>query len=208
MTRAILATSLAVGLSGLALADGTVRVKNLRVLAVVYRGAEGAQERMDGHAILLARNGLELGRRFYFRNSAARLNVEFEWLIVDAVAPNNDGPTMDHIEADLHQRGIRDGEYDGLVVAGVGLSGNFGGFTVLGGAGGCFGIGGFPGTGYPEFDPDTGYGWAWIFAHEFQHALDLFIVEGSGLKMLSAHPYSDCSDAFFKGGHRGREHWD
>jgi hypothetical protein len=42
MLRAILATSLAVRLSGLALADGTVRVKNLRALAVVYRGAEGA----------------------------------------------------------------------------------------------------------------------------------------------------------------------
>jgi hypothetical protein len=195
-------------MGGLAWADGTVRVKNLKVLAVIYRGTPDTKEWMDDHAALMARNGLEVGRRFYFRNSKARLNIEFGWLIADGVAPNNDGPTMEHIEADLHQRGVKDGEYDGLIVTGVGLKGNFGGFTVLGGAGACFGSGDFPGTGYPEFDRDTGYGWAWIFAHEFQHALDLVIVEGSGLKMLSDHPYSDHNEPFFKGCYQGGEHWD
>jgi hypothetical protein len=208
MTKVLVGIGLMLMLGGVAGAENTMRVKNLKVLAVIYRGTPGEKDYMDDHTVTMARDGLEVGRRFYFRNSRARLNVEFAWLIVDGVAPRNDGPTMDYIEADLRERGVKDGEYDGLVVTGVGLTGNFGGFTVLGGTGACFGSGNFPGTGYPEFDPDTGYGWAWIFAHEFQHALDLVIVEGSGLKMLSAHPYSDHNEPFFRGCYQGGAHWD
>ncbi|MEW6251396.1 MAG: PA14 domain-containing protein [Planctomycetota bacterium] len=186
----------------------TMRVKNLRTLAIIYRGAPAAKDRMDDHALLQAKNGLELGRAFYFRNSRARLNTELNWLVIDAPAPKNDGPTMDYIEKDVLARGIKKGEHDGVIATGVGFTGNWGGFELLGGAGGCFGIGGFEGVGYPAFDPGTGYGWAWIYAHEFQHALDGVIVEGSGLKMLSDHPYADHREPHFKGCYLGGEHWD
>lgn len=191
-----------------AVAAGTVRVKNLKVLAVIYRGAEDDAARMDERAVAKARAGLELGREFYFRNSRARLNVALDWRIIDTAAPDNAGPTMEHMVADLRRRGVQDGDYDGLIVTGVGLTGNWGGFNVLGGAGGCFGIGGDRGPGYPGFDPEIGYGWAWIFVHEFQHALDLVIADGSNLRMLHAHPYADRTEPFFKGCYRGGEHWD
>lgn len=206
--KRLIAVTLALGLAAGALADNTIRIKNLRVLAAIYRGATDAEQRMDDHAVTMAKGGLELGRLFYFRNSLARLNVQFDWLVIDAAAPDNAGPTMEHMVADLRRRGVQDGDYDGLIVTGVGLTGNWGGFNVLGGAGGCFGIGGPRGPGYPGFDPDVGYGWAWIFAHEFQHALDLVIVEGSDLDMLHAHPYVDRTEEFFKGCYQGGEHWD
>ncbi len=203
-----MAMALVAGLAGGALAAETMKVKNLKVLVPIYRGAPDDDNRMSDHDVLMARNGLELGRLFYFRNSRAQLNIEFDWLVIDTVAPETAGPTMDNIVADLHQRGIKDGEYDGLIATGVGLKGNWGGFNVLGGAGGCFGIGGKRSVGYPEFDEDTGYGWAWIFAHEFQHALDLVIVESSDLDMLHSHPYVDRVEEFFRGYYLGGEHWD
>lgn len=204
----VLALALTLYSVGTALAENVVQVKNLKVLAVIYRGEVDAKDRMDDHAVTMAKKGLELGRLFYYRNSRAQLNVELDWLVVDRTAPENAGPTMDHIVADLHERGIQDGEYDGLIATGVGFKGNWGGFNVLGGAGGCFGIGSRRGTGYPEYDPDTGYGWAWIFAHEFQHALDLVIVENSDLDMLHSHPYVDRTEEFFRGYYQGGEHWD
>lgn len=196
------------GLSTAAYGDATVRIRNLKVLAVIYRGGPGDGAHLDAAAVRRAQAGFELARGFYFRNSRARLNLEFDWRIIDATAPDNDGPTIEHIEADLRERGVASGQYDGLIVTGLGLTGNFGGFTVLGGAGGCFGIGGFGGVGYPAFDAGTGYGWAWIVAHEFQHALDLVIVEASDLHMLHAHPYVDRHEPFFKENYLGGEHWD
>ncbi len=208
MLRSLLITLAILTTTTAAFADNIVRIKELKVLAVIYRGAEGADDRMSEHDITRAKNGLELGRLFYFRNSRAQLNVALHWLIFDRTAPENAGPTMANMEEELRAHGIRDGQYDGLIVTGVGLKGNWGGFNVLGGAGGCFGIGGFRGTGYPEFDDDTGYGWAWIFAHEFQHALDLVIVESSELDMLHSHPYVDREEEFFRGYYKGGEHWD
>jgi len=204
----VLALTLAAGMIVSAAADQTVRIKNLKVLAVIYRGAPDEESRMDDSTVEMVKNGLEVGRLFYFRNSSARLNVELVWMVVDVTAPENAGPTMEHMEADLRERGVKDGEYDGLIVTGVGLKGNWGGFNLFGGAGGCFGSGGRRSVGYPEFDPETGYGWAWIFAHEFQHAFDLVIVESSKLEMLHAHPYVDRKEPFFKGRYIAGEHWD
>lgn len=192
-------------------AQDTLRVKNLKVLAAVYRGAPDDEKRMADHDVEACRRGFELARLFYFRNSRARLNIELDWKIFDESAPEtaeNGGPTMRLIEEQLRAHGVQDGDYDGLIATGIGLKGNWGGFRVLGGAGGCFGIGGFSGVGYPEYDADTGYGWAWIFAHEFQHALDLVIVEHSGLKMLHSHPYVDRLEPHFRGYYLGGEHWD
>ena len=182
-------------------APRTMQVKNLKTLAVVYRGEPGTDKYMDDTVVTQIRNGFELGRLFYFRNSRARLNVEFEWLLVDIVAPDNAGPTYDHFVTDLRSRGVGPGQYDGMIVTGVGMAGNWGGFNVFDGTAACFGGGGQDGglRSYPEDDPETGYGWAWIFVHEFQHAIDLVTCEQSNVKMLHAHPYVDSSEVFFKG---------
>ena len=118
---------------------------------------------------------------------------------------------MENIEAHLKQQGVRPGEYDGLFVTGVGLSGNFGGFIVLGAAGGCYGGHGVRGklSWYPQDDPDVAYGTCWNFVHEFEHALDLVICEQSGRPdMLHDHPYVDRNEPHFKGFYHGGEHFD
>lgn len=201
---------LACAATGAASAANTVRIKNLHVLNVVYRGQPGAKDYMDEHAVTQARNGCELGRLFYFRNSRARLNCEFEFLVIDAPAPPNDGPTMEHIEADLRRRGVKPGVFDGVFVTGMGLSGNWGGFNILDGTAACFGGHSVRGglDWYPQDDPDVAYGTAWNFAHEFQHAIDLVIAENSRTPMLHAHPYTDRNEPFFAGFYLGGEHWD
>ncbi|MCG3128450.1 MAG: hypothetical protein CHACPFDD_03339 [Phycisphaerae bacterium] len=192
-------------------ASADVRVKNLKTLVVIYRGDRGSKEYMSDADVESARAGVELGRLFYFRNSAARLNCELIWLVADAQAPKNDGPTMEHIEADLKQRGVRNGQYDGIFVTGIGLSGNWGGFNIFNGTAACFG--GHGGRGelswYPSPDATVAYGTAWNFVHEFQHAIDLVTAQDSNRPdMLHAHPYTDRNEPFFKGCYQGGEHWD
>ncbi len=194
-----------------ALADNTVRIKNLKTLCVVYRGDPKAENHMSEHDVVMAQKGVELGRLFYFRNSLAKLNCAIDWIVVDGAPPDTSGPTMRHIEADLRKRGVKPGQYDGVFVTGIGLSGNFGGFTIFDGTAGCFGGHSVRGglTWYPEDDPDTAYGTAWNFVHEYQHAIDLVIAENSGRKdLLHAHPYADRNEKFFKGYYQGGEHWD
>jgi hypothetical protein len=202
--------SLIAALAGAAYAQTPLRIKNLKVLCVIYRAPEGDKQRLDDKTVTQIKNGFELGRLFYFRNSQARLNTQLEWMLVDTVAPDQSGSSIDNIVADLRKRGVKDGDIDGLIVTGVGMSGNLGGFNVFGGAGACFGGGGTSTdmSSYPAADPNTGYGSGWIFVHEFQHALELVITAGSGLKLLSAHPYSDYMHPQFKGNYQGGEHWD
>jgi hypothetical protein len=192
-------------------AAGTMRVRSLKTLCVIYRGDPAAADHMDDHAVEMARSGAELGRLFYFRNSGARLNCELDWLVIDEAPPPTEGPTMDHIEADLRKRGVKPGAYDGLFVTGIGLAGNWGGFTVLDGTAGCFGGHGDRAglTWYPQDDPDTAHGTAWNFAHEYQHAIDLVVAQSAGhTDLLHAHPYTDRNEPFFRGFYQGGEHWD
>jgi len=190
----------------------SIRVKNLKVLAVIYRGGPSDAKHMDEHEVLQARNGVEAGRLFYFRNSRGRLNVEPHFAVFDRLAPDNEGPTMEHIEAHLRENDVKPGEYDGVFVTGLGLGGNFGGFELLGGAGGCFGGHGQRGGlhWYPATnDDEVAWGTMWNFVHEFQHALDLVIAEGSGRPdFLHGHPYADHAEPFFRGCYPGGEHFD
>ena len=98
--------SLVAALAGPALAETPLRIKSLKVMCVVYRGAEDAKDRLDDKAVTQIKNGFELGRLFYYRNSKARLNTELEWMIFDTAAPENAGPTMDNFVADLRKRGV------------------------------------------------------------------------------------------------------
>lgn len=155
---------------------------------------------------------MECGRLFYFRNTRGRLNLSLSFLPIDAVAPENRGPTFEHLEADLRRRGVVDNQFDGIFVTGRGLSGNWGGFKVFGESGAAFAI---PGMGgqlrqFPSADTNTGYDTAWVFVHEFQHALDLVIAGGAGFgEFLHGHPYTDAEEHPDTTVVRpGAQHWD
>jgi hypothetical protein len=197
--------------SGAAADVATLKVKNLKVLVPIYRGEPGSAEYIDDAHLGRIERGLETGREFYWRSSLCRLNCELVYMPIDGPAPETAGPTYEFIEADLRARGVHDNDYDGVLTTGVGMKGNFGGFRILGDVGAAFGI---PGAGeplasYPGTDPDVEYDTAWIFAHEFEHALDLVICESAGHpEMLHAHPYADIRESYFKPGHHAGQHWD
>jgi len=207
---AILIFTLLLGATGFCPA-AELEIRTLKLLAVIYRGAPESPERLNDAALKGTINGIELGRLFYFRNTRCKLNLEITYLIVDAPAPNNAGPTYDYIVEDLRARGIKDGQYDGIFCTGVGFLGNFGGFRIMGKTGASFGgtdrRGNF--SWCPEDKPDVWYGTAWTFVHEFQHALDSPICTDSGHpEMLHGHPYADSVEPYFTWGHRGAMHWD
>ena len=186
-----------------------LRLKNLRVLVVIYRGAPEAEGRLTDEDLEGIGTGVELGRLFYFRNTGGRLNLELQRMVVDAAAPDNAGPTYDNIAADLRARGVQDNQYDGVFATGVGFTGNWGGFQALGKTGAAMGIpdrrGGL--TWWPEDRPEVWYGLAWTFVHEFQHALDLVICGAQLPQMLHGHPYADSAESHFTWGHKGAQHF-
>lgn len=189
----------------------TLTIRSLKVLAVIYRGAPDEQGRLTDQEVQATKNGFEYGRLFYYRNSQCRLNLDFNYLVADRSAPNHDGPTYDNITKDLRTRGIKDNEYDGIVCTGLNFRSNYGGFQEFGHTGCAFGGGG-KGELYewvPENDPNTFYRTSWIIVHEFQHALDSPICQEAGHpEMLSAHPYSDWTESYFKYGcHKAGTHW-
>lgn len=200
---------LTLGLPLLASADqpGTVLIKNLKVLVPIYRG-EG-DKRLDDAAVAGILAGAERTRLFYFRNTSGRLNLEVVPMLIEATAPETEGATYDYIERDLSERGVRQGQYDGVFTTGAGLKGNYGGYTIFGDMGAAFGMpdkrGGL--TWYPEDDPDVWYGLCWTFVHEFQHALDISICGAWLPEMLHGHPYADCAEPGFRWGIHGAQHF-
>ena len=204
------------GLSALAKAPGEniMVVKDLKLLIVIYRGEADAEagQRLGDEVLEHIKKAMEGGRLFYFRNTNGKLNLSIDYLVIDTVAPDNTGPTYDNIVADLRQRGIRDNQYDGLFTTGVGMSGNWGGFTVLGKTGAAFAGSGLGGE-WSQFRPGDSTVWydaGWGFVHEFQHALDLSIAGGAGFpELMHGHPYADLSEQPDRViVNPGAQHWD
>ena len=171
-------------------------IKDLRILAVIYRGESNAppEQRVSDADFLKIKNAIECGRLFYFRNSRGELNLTVTYLPIDTVAPENAGPTYDNIVKDLRGRGYVDNQYDGIFTTGIGMNGNWGGFVVFDRTGAAFGGAGMGGQlqSFPSADTNTAYDVAWIFVHEFQHALDMAIAGGAGFdEFLHGHPYAD-----------------
>jgi hypothetical protein len=100
----------------------------------------------------------------------------------------------------------------GIFVTAPDVSGNFGGFDIFGGSAAAMSYSPVtpspPALYYPDTRLDVNYDMAWLFTHEFQHAIDLIMVPRSGLNMLHGHPYTDQNEPFFKGNYIGGEHWD
>jgi hypothetical protein len=171
-------------------------IKDLRVLIVVYRGETNAppEKRINDHELEKIKNAIECGRLFYFRNSRGELALTLSYCLIDTVAPDNAVPSYDNIVSDLRNRGYVDNQYDGIFTTGIGLGGNWGGFSVFDKTGAAFGGCGMGGQlrQFPSADTNTAYDAAWIFVHEFQHAVDLAIAGGAGFdEFLHGHPYTD-----------------
>ncbi len=194
--------------------ENYLKIKDLRVLIVVYRGPEDAEpgRRIDDEELVPLKGAIECGRTFYFRNSFGKLNLTVSYELIDTVAPDSSGPTYDNIVQDLRDRGYVNNQFDGIFTTGIGLGGNYGGFRVFDKTGAAFGGGGPGGQlgQFPSDDKSVGYDWAWIFVHEFQHALDLAIAGGAGFhEFLHGHPYADSvehPDMLIE--NAGAQHWD
>jgi hypothetical protein len=196
--------------SGADAQPGKVTIRSLKVLAVIFRGTDSDKNRMSDADVQGCKNGIDYGRLFYFRNTQCRLNLDITYLVPEMTAPENGVSGYDKIVEYLKSLGYKDNQFDGVFSTGQGLSGNLGGYQVLGKAGAAMGGGG-PGTfdSVPGKDPNVWYGEAWAFIHEFQHALDSPICENDGHpEMLSGHPYSDCGFPYFWWGHHAGEHFD
>lgn len=204
--------TLAATLSALALpvTAQDLLVKNLKVLVPIYRGDPAdAEQWLTDEDVAGIQAGVERGRLFYFRNTLGRLNLEIEFMPIEAPAPQSEGPTYEFIEADLAARGVGHGDYDGIFTTGVPLAGNWGGFDVFEGTGAAFGMPDVRGglSWYPEDEPGVWYGVAWTFVHEFQHAFDL-VIAGDYPQVLHGHPYADCMERpDFPWGVQGAQHW-
>ncbi|GEM_PF-963470 len=173
-------------------------IKDLRVLAVIYRGATNAPDYVGDAEYASIVNAINIGRTFYFRNTRGELNLTMSFLPIDTVAPSNEGGTYEHIEADLRRRGYVNNQFDGVFTTGRGLLGNLGGFVIFDKTGAAFGGPGMGGqmNSFPSADTNTGFDTAWIFVHEFQHALDYAIAGGAGFdEFLMGHPYTDSAES-------------
>lgn len=156
------------------------------VLAVFYTNTAGAQISPD--EILRLKDGIELARLFYWRNSGCQLNLNISYLEIQDFKPKKFFPDdgllwAKYVEPDLRQHGIQDNQY-GAVVAIYGPprgGGNYGGMQILGKSGYSFFR--YPcrsSVRYPGEDPNVDYLATWLFTHELQHSIDLVCYDKSG----------------------------
>jgi len=156
------------------------------VLVVFYTNTAGAQ--MSAEEITRLKNGIELARLFYWRNSHCQLQLHLSYLeIADFKAkkffPDDGLLWAKYVEPDLRQYGVRDNQYGAVVViyAPPRGGGNYGGMQILGKSGYSFFR--YPcrsSVRYPGEDPNVDYLATWLFTHELQHSIDLVCYEKSG----------------------------
>jgi hypothetical protein len=156
------------------------------VLVVFYTNTAAAQ--MSAEEITRLKNGIELARLFYWRNSHCQLQLHLSYLeIADFKAkkffPDDGLLWAKYVEPDLRQHGVRDNQYGAVVViyAPPRGGGNYGGMQILGKTGYSFFR--YPcrsSVRYPGEDPNVDYLATWLFTHELQHSIDLVCYEKSG----------------------------
>ncbi len=156
------------------------------VLVVFYTNTAGAQISPD--EVLRLKNGIELARLFYWRNSGCQLHLNLSYLEIPDFKskkffPDNGLLWAKYVEPDLRQYGVGEDQY-GAVVAIYGPprgGGNYGGMQILGRSGYSFFR--YPcrsSVRYPGEDPNVDYLAAWLFIHELQHSIDLVCYDKSG----------------------------
>ncbi len=152
------------------------RAATLDVLCAIYHGG------MEKEEAERVRNGLELARHFFWRNSRCRLNLNMMYLYIDEDAPVADGKSMKGIEEDLRRRGYVDNQFDAVFATGPAIKTRSDGLTILGNTAGAMGWAGL--AKYPGDDPGIYYEIVWVFADAFSQSLDKIIVERSGWPRL------------------------
>nr|MDO8087723.1 hypothetical protein [Candidatus Sigynarchaeum springense] len=167
---------------------GSDEVLKVDLLVVVYTSTAGGST--TAQDITALQREVAEAREFFWRNSRLVVDLAIEYMYIDEYLPENrfleapwggywlppsdvnpyDGEIAS-VEQDLRARGVRDDQYDGIVVFYAWdtaiLPAAYGGTT--------FGVDyGFLGcTGYTDiplcWDPLT---WSWYFVHEFNHQVD------------------------------------
>lgn len=167
--------------------DGITQFATIDVLIVFYTNTAGA--RISPDEIVKMKNGIELARQFYWRNSGCRLNLNLSYLEIDEFKDKKFFPDdgllwAKYVEPDLRNKGIQDDQY-GIVLLIYGPpsgGGNYGGMQILGKTGYSFFR--YPcrtSVRYPGEDPEINYMATWLFTHEVQHSVDLICYEKSGV---------------------------
>lgn len=156
------------------------------VLVVFYTHTAGAD--ISPEDMVRLKNGIELARLFYWRNSGCQLNLNISYLEIPELKPKKFFPDdgllwPKYVEPDLRQHGVQDNQYGAVVAiyAPPHGGGNYGGMQILGKSGYSFFR--YPcrsSVRYPGEDPGVDYLATWLFTHELQHSIDLVCYEKSG----------------------------
>jgi len=164
----------------------TTQFATIDVLVVFYTNTAGVQ--ISPGEISKLKNGIELSRKFYWRNSGCQLNLNLSYLEIDELKDKNffpdDGLLLPkYVEQDLQNHGVQNDQY-GIILLIYGPpsgGGNYGGMQILGKSGYSF----FrhpckSSVRYPGENPEVNYLATWLFTHELQHSVDLVCYEKSG----------------------------
>jgi len=140
---------------------------NLEILVAIYG------EEMTPETEAALREGFELARTFYFRNSFGKLNVDLCPVRLRADVTEERGPLFYMVEYDLGRRGLLDQGIDVIHVAGTDMDLNCGGACFGNGAAVSFGS---SAAAPAPFVADRAHlNACWSFVHEFQHSLQAVI---------------------------------
>lgn len=177
------------------------------VLVVIYKNT--ANKTITEEEIAKLKNGINLSREFFWRNSGCQLNLNISYLEIEdyksvTFFPVNGLLKPELIEQDLRSRGVKDNQY-GIIVSVYSPplgGGNYGGMKILDQTGYSFFR--FPcrtSVRYPIDDPDTDCKATWLFTHEVQHSIDLVCYQGSNVPQMwhgdQPLDYSiDCGEQF------------
>jgi len=191
-------------------APALLKSRTLVTGIAIYRRSDDPKNEISDTDLEAIRKGFEYTRQFYYRNTGCRLNMALVILDLKEKAPAK----LEDAFKEAAKLGLE--KPDLFFGFGPGYSENLGGFDLRNGATGGAHAGfshDFVETGpgdAPVDGIDANTSAAWVFAHEIQHAIEIISVpnSGTGLDLLSAHPYSDHEEKWFKGGYRGGMHWD
>ncbi len=135
-------------------------------VAVVYYGINEVE-------LTKLKKGIELARKFYWRNSGLKLNLSLVYVPINEIIGKNSNWDQT-IEKAVNDAGYQIKDFGAIFHISTDVGG-----TWSWGVHGNFDVGFshsvFPvptGVVYPIDDPSVNYKITWIFVHEFQHALD------------------------------------
>jgi len=170
--------------------SSVMKYANVDVLVAFYTNTAGGQ--ISESDVQRLKNGIELSREFYWRNSGCLLNLTLSYLELTEFKPKKFFPEdgllwPKYVEDDFKKAGVTPGQYGIILLIYTPLEGggNYGGMKILGDTGYSFFR--FPCKStvlYPGEKPDVDYKATWLFTHELQHSLDLVCYQNSGAETM------------------------